>query len=105
VGQLYAGWLGGSKKTRELVLSCPWVYLRAQHQQRSEPGDQSPGRQLLSELDALGRIARRAHHRLIKGLAAHLMDEERRQLAACLSQARAESTALFECFIQEGFDA
>jgi len=87
------------------VLSCPWVYLRAQHQRRTEPRDQSPGRQLLSDLDALGRIARRAHHRLIKGLAAHLMDEERRQLAACLSQARADSTALFERLVQEGIDA
>ena len=105
VGQLYTGWLGGSKKTRQLVLSSPWVYLRAQRQRRAEPHDQSPGRQLLSDLDALGRVARRAHHRLLKGLSAHLMDEERRQLAACLSQAKADSAALFERLVREGIDA
>ncbi|MBM4318853.1 MAG: hypothetical protein FJ125_02590 [Deltaproteobacteria bacterium] len=105
VGELYAGWLGGSQKTRELVLSCPWVYLRAQHQRRAAPGDQSPGRQLLSDLDALAVAARRAHHRLIAGLSAHLMDAERQQLAACFSQAKADSTALFERIVREGLDA
>ena len=103
VGQLYAGWLG-SKKTRKLVLSSPWVYLRAQ-QQRREPLDPGPGRQLLSDLDALGTAARRAHHRLVSGLAAQLMDAERQQLAACFSQARADCTALFERLVREGFDA
>ncbi|MBC8422873.1 ParB N-terminal domain-containing protein [bacterium] len=105
VAELYAGWVGGSDKTRELVLSSPWVYLRAQHQQRAAPHDQSPGRQLLSDLDALGTIARRAHHRLVLGLAQHLMDAERKQLAMCSSQARADITALFERLVREGFDA
>ena len=105
VGQLYAGWLGGSKKTRELLLSSPWVYLRAQHQRYVEPRDRSPGRQLLSDLDALGAVARRAHHRLIVGLSKHLMDEERQQIKRCLSQARADSTALFERLDSEGFNA
>ena len=34
-----------------------------------------------------------------------LMDQERRQLAACLLQVRADSTALFERLVREGFDA
>jgi ParB/RepB/Spo0J family partition protein len=103
---LYAGWLGGSDKTRQLLLSTPWVYLKAQQEsQLDDPQPKRPAGQLLSDLDTLGAVARRAHRRLLKGAAKHLLDEERQQLQGCSMQASADSNVLFERLAQEGLHA
>jgi ParB family chromosome partitioning protein len=106
VGALYAGWLGGNDKTRELVLSAPEVYLKAHHDsRRADPRQQRPAQQLLSDLSTLGTVARRAHRRLKRGQVGALLAEEHKEIRGSFLQARSDSTALFERLIKEGFDA
>ena len=105
IGALYAGWLGGAK-TRELVLSDPWLFLRAQQEaRRKEPPAPSPAEQLTDDLGALGGIARRVHRRVRQGLAGRLTPSEREDVRRCHLQAKGDAEALFARMEKEVGDA
>ena len=96
VGALYSAWLSGSAKTRELLLSDPWLFLRAQDEaRRADKLEHSPAQQLLSDLGALGGISRRASAKLRQGLARGLLPPERNEVHQCLCQAQADAERLF----------
>jgi len=105
VGALYAGWLGG-EPTRGLVLTNPWLFLRAREEvRRAEPPVESPAEQLTGDLGALGGIARRVHRRLRQGLAAQLVPAAREELGRCYLQAKGDAEALFARLEKEVRDA
>ena len=96
VGALYGAWLSGNAKTRELLLSDPWLFLRVQEQaRRADKLEHSPAQQLLSDIGALGGISRRTSAKLRQGLARRLLPPERDEIHRCLRQAKADAEALF----------
>jgi ParB/RepB/Spo0J family partition protein len=103
VGLLYQGWRGGTEKTRELILSRPLVYLRAQEE--SAPHKKTETQLLVEDLGALGGIARRARRRLERGLLLRLLPGEPEEVQARVEEARHAATALFARFDQEASHA
>lgn len=106
VGALYAAWLSGNTKSRDLLLSDPWLFLRAQEEaQRAQKEEKPPALALLSDLGALGAISRRACTRLRQGLWNQASPSERDEIARCAAQARADTDCLFGLFEKERRDA
>lgn len=107
VAQVCAAFAVGDKRARELLLSDPGLFLRAQEEARRPPtaAEQSPAQQLLGDFGALGGIARRAHRRLRDGLARRLTAPERHEVGQCVRQAKADVTGLFALCDKEVDDA
>jgi ParB family chromosome partitioning protein len=103
VSALWAGWLGGDEKTRELILGQPAVYLRAQKHAKDE--SKSPAELQLSDLGALGGIARRARKRLLQGLWRQLSVSEREEATRCFEQAHTDWICLWSRYEKEVADA
>jgi ParB family chromosome partitioning protein len=102
VGQLSGALLGASDKSRELLLSDPCLFLRAQKEVRSEQNkDKKAAELILTDLAAFSAIARRVVGRLRKGITAQLLPCERDQVQRCLRQARADSEQLFDRLSKE----
>ena len=105
VGELYAGWQSGTEQTRELILSTPQVFLRAQAEQRqAQTATKSPTQLLLDDLGAMSGIARRARRRLEQGLLPRLLAGEREEVARLFAQTRADTQGLFTRFDREATD-
>ena len=96
VGALYAGWLSGTARTRELILATPQVYLQAQATQ--EPVPTSASERWLNDLGALAGIARRARRALEQGVLQQLTRCERTEVEQRVARTRAEVERLFERF-------
>ena len=96
VGALYAGWLSGTARTRELILATPQVYLQAQATQ--EPVPPSASERWLNDLGALAGIARRARRALEQGVLQQLTRCERTEVEQRVARTRAEVERLFERF-------
>jgi len=106
MGALYAAWLSGNTKSRELLLSDPWLFLRAQEEGRRAQKDEKPPAQvLLSDLGALGAISRRACQRLRQGLWSRVLPPEREEIVRCVAQAHVDADCLFDLFDKELRDA
>ncbi|HUJ83159.1 MAG TPA: ParB N-terminal domain-containing protein [Candidatus Acidoferrales bacterium] len=106
LGMLYAAWLSGNAKSRELLLSDPWLFLRAQEEvQRARKEEKPPAQTFLSDLGALGAISRRACMRLRQGLWGQVLAPERDEIARCAAQARSDTDCLFALFEKELRDA
>lgn len=103
VGQLYGALLGASDKSRELLLSDPCLFLRAQKEMRGtkQSEEKKAAELILTDLAALAAIARRVVARLRKGIVAQLLPCERDEVQRCLRQARADSEQLFDRFSKE----
>src|SRR5690606_1678346 len=96
VGALYAGWQAGTARTRELILSSPALYLKAQAAGR--PAMPSATQRWLNDVGALGGIARRAHRALEAGLLQQLLEAERQEVEHAFSRMRAEVERLVDRF-------
>ena len=96
VGALYAGWLSGTARTRELILATPQVYLQAQATQ--EPVPPSASERWLNDLGALAGIARRARRALDQGVLQQLTRCERTEVEQRVARTRADLERLFERF-------
>lgn len=106
IGALYAGYVSGSGKTRELVLGDPMIFLRAEEQvRRGGREDDPPSHRLLGDLGLIASVARRADRLLRKGLGAPLSEDERTDLGACFRQAEADVGALLRRCRKELTDA
>jgi hypothetical protein len=106
VGALYSAWVTGNPKTRELLLTDPWLFLRAQKEARvTARVEQSSAQSLLSDFGALGGISRRASSKLRQGVSRGLVPTEREEVQRCLCQAEAETRALFSLGHKELDDA
>lgn len=93
VAALYAGWQSGSRRTRELILESPKLYLEAKS--ASRPAPPSATQRLLDDLGALGGIARRALRALQGGLLQQLLDNERLEVHQAFARAKADLERLF----------
>jgi ParB/RepB/Spo0J family partition protein len=96
-GALYRAWLKGGAKSRELLLSDPWTFLKAQEELGRESAERSAVQRLLEDLGAMSAIGRRAHGRLREGVARELSTAQRDEVRRALAQARADAQALFAC--------
>jgi ParB family transcriptional regulator, chromosome partitioning protein len=101
MGALYGAWLHGGGKSRELLLSAPWTFLKAQEELQRAKVEPSAAQQLLGDLGALGGIARRVGKRLREGAGRELAAAEREEIRRCFSQAKADAAALFALGDQE----
>lgn len=99
IGALYAGWQGGTARTRELILATPQVYLQAQATQ--EPAAPSATQRWLNDLGALGGIARRARRPLEQGLLQQLLTVERTEVCEAVARTKADVESLFTRFDRE----
>jgi ParB family transcriptional regulator, chromosome partitioning protein len=94
VGLLYEGWNKGTQKTRELILTSPHIYLKAQEAQ--EPAPPSVTEQFLKDLGALGGIARRAYRTLQDGLLQQLLESERLEVKEAFARTRTDLRRLID---------
>ena len=98
LGALYATWVGGNRKTRELVVTQPQVVLRARAEAKAGSAptpDRTPGRTLLDDLGIIIGTSRRARAKLTRGVLAHLLPTEEPEARGSARQARWECKALF----------
>jgi ParB/RepB/Spo0J family partition protein len=92
---LYGAWLGGGAKARELLLSDPWTFLKAQEELRRAKVEKSAADLLLDDLGALCGVSRRGARRLREGTARQLTAPERDEIGRALAQAKADAQVLF----------
>jgi ParB/RepB/Spo0J family partition protein len=106
VGELYAGWTSGSERTRELLLSDPLLYLRAQAEgRRPDVPAKSPSALLLDDMALLGSVARRAYRRLCGGSLRAALPSEQEEIGRALEQALADLRTLGTRWEKEVGDA
>lgn len=97
---LATAFTGGSAATRALILGDPALFLRAREASRA-PAEKDPAALILSDLGALGGIARRLHRRLGDGAARRLVDPEQDDLRRCFGQTKADVEQLFVRWAKE----
>jgi hypothetical protein len=103
---LYAAWLGGDIKTRELILKDPALVVRAHEatrRARERPG--TPGQQMLSDLGALAGLAGRIYQRTQRGGLRGLLPPEQEEIQHMFSQASREVARLLPRLEKELEDA
>jgi ParB family transcriptional regulator, chromosome partitioning protein len=106
LGILYSSYQTGNWITRQRLLSAPLVFLKSYKEAQSEPPVASVADDsLLTDFEVLSSIARRAGRRLRRGVLRTLPEQQRRDLAACLTQATQEIQRLAERFDKEMADA
>jgi len=106
VGELYVGWKSGSERTRELLLSDPLLYLRAQAEaRRPDAPAKSPGALLLDDMALLGTVARRTYRRLCGGSLRAVLPSDREEIGRALQQAMADLRTLGTRWDKEVEDA
>jgi ParB-like chromosome segregation protein Spo0J len=88
LGQLYQTYMRGNDKTRELVVTEPLLVLRVGQQVEKDSSEVSNAEALISDLHAIGGLARRAYGRLRRGV--RLLAPERERAARALGQAQAD---------------
>jgi ParB/RepB/Spo0J family partition protein len=88
IGQLYQTYMSGNDKTRELVVTEPLLVLRVEQQVQKDSAEVSNGEALISDLHALGALARRAYGRLRRGVS--LLAPDRERAARAFRQAQAD---------------
>jgi ParB/RepB/Spo0J family partition protein len=95
LGALYVAWMAGNPKTRELLVTQPGIFLRAEMQAREQLLEQKPdGKRLLDDLRILVGTSRRARHALDQGVLVKLLPAEMRLARRVFGQARSECNAL-----------
>jgi hypothetical protein len=94
---LYTTWVGGDKKTRELVVTKPALVLRARAEGQFDSPviANSPYKKLLDDFGIIIGTSRRARTKLIKGLLAQLLPTEEQEARRRAQQAQWECAALF----------
>jgi len=103
LGILYRAYQTGNWVTRQRLLEAPLVFLKSHKQTKAPPALVEPnlGDSLLSDLEILSSVARRADRRLRQGVLRNLADPQRQELARCLDQSLHEAERLAERFHQE----
>lgn len=106
VGVLYGGWLQGTDKSRELILSDPQLFLRVHEQAMAEVrAKASEANRLVQDFETVAMVAARARRRLARGQWQQLMKADRQAARVALQRAKAECDALFARMDKEGDDA
>jgi ParB family transcriptional regulator, chromosome partitioning protein len=88
IGQLYQTYMSGNDRTRELVVTEPLLVLRVEQQAEKDSAETSNAEALISDLHAMGALARRAYGRLRRGLL--LLPPERERASRAFRQAQGD---------------
>ena len=101
VGRLYEAWKDApDERQRERIESNPLLYLRAWEEARRK--ERLPAEQIVTDLDAMGGIARRIHKRVARqGLWRRLSAPERDEARRCCAETRLCCRRLFEYIERE----
>lgn len=104
VGRLYEAWKDApDERQRERIESNPLLYLRAWEEARRK--ERLPAEQIVTDLDAMGGIARRIHKRVARqGLWRRLSAPERDEARRCCAETRLCCRRLFEYIERESKD-
>lgn len=105
VGTLYAAYHSSSAEARELILTQPDVFLRAQQESQRSDTPPDPAERLLRDLGSLAGIARRVRRDVRDGVVRRLDSAHRREVERCVRQARLDTEALFTVADKELADA
>lgn len=104
VGVLCAAFAAGSEESRGLILADPLLVLRAEAEAK-QPKDRLPGERLLSDVAAVGAIARRARKLVLEQRHSLLPLWSVSELKPAAAAAQADTTALFTVLSKEVLDA
>jgi ParB family transcriptional regulator, chromosome partitioning protein len=106
LGILYTAYQTGNWLTRQRLLEAPLVFLKSHKEVQAAPSvEPRPSDSLLSDLEILSAMARRADQRLRKGILRNLPEKDRQDLARLLEQSRHEMERMAEHFAEEMGDA
>jgi len=94
VGTLCAAWAAGTPESRELLLRNPMLVLRAEQELR-RPKEKAPADRLLSDIQAIGAISRRARRLVTDEPRARVGGLAEVELQAAVRAAEADTAALF----------
>lgn len=94
VGTLCAAWAAGTPESRELLLRDPMLVLRAEQELR-RPKERAPADRLLSDIQAIGAISRRARRLVTDEPRARAGGPAEVELQAAVHAAAADTAALF----------
>ena len=86
IGDLYKAWRDGSGDVRRWVLENPELFLRAQRELEEASPPHPPPREVIRDLELVGRLARRAERKW-KEAARGVSETEREEVLRCLDQA------------------
>lgn len=106
LGILYTAYQTGNWVTRQRVLAAPLVFLKSHKEAQAAPTiEPGVGDSLLTDLEVISSVARRADRRLRRGVLRNLPDKDRQDLACCLRQSLHEIQRMSERFDREMNDA
>jgi ParB family transcriptional regulator, chromosome partitioning protein len=88
LGQIYQAYMSGNDETRELVITEPLLVLRVEQQVQTDASAVSNAEALISDLHAIGGLARRVYGRLRRGV--RLLVPDRERAGRALRQAQAD---------------
>ena len=100
LGALYATWVSGSIKTRELVVTQPLLVLQTCREvahPEAKDREQKPSCNLLEDFGILIGTSRRARKKLARGVLSSLLPTEEPEVRRVARQSRWECEALFRC--------
>lgn len=103
VERLYLGWRQADDEARERLVDHPWLFLKADDAARPAPAvpDGDPAGPLLSDLEGIAGLSRRARRRLRDGLLDELDTSRRRLVSRTSSEARLAFESLSELLPKE----
>ena len=104
VGVLCAAFAAASDESRRLILADPLLVLRAEAEAK-RPKDKLPGERLLSDVAAVGAIARRARKLVLEQRHSVLPPWSASELKPAVTAAQADTTALFTVLSKEVLNA
>lgn len=106
LGILYTAYQTGNWVTRQRVLAAPLVFLKSHKEAQAAPTiEPGVGDSLLTDLEVISSVARRADRRLRRGVLRNLPEKDRQDLACCLRQSLHEIQRMSERFDREMNDA
>lgn len=106
MGKLYAAYVSGDERTRELLRQQPLLFLKAEEEALSPlPVELTPFEGLKSDLNLLANVARRVLRRLRQGLGLKLRPDEREQTRWLYLQAKTDFEQLSQRCQRELTDA
>lgn len=105
MGALYGAWLSGNAKCRRLVLSDPWLFLRAEAEvRRARKTDRVTAQAVVTDLEAVAALCRRVSMHLRQGHLGQMSPSELDAVLRCAAQTRADAEALFALLDKEKRD-
>lgn len=102
---LYRGWVSGTERSRELLLSNPWLFLRAQAEARNKAAAELPVKKLLAALARLEGIYRESSLRIHEGCLHDTLPTDHHDIWISAGRVQVEADGFFDLLGKELDDA